>query len=63
MFYTAMHITIHSTDKLMKYNTNIDYTTKMSKTASPTSVVTSEVIQQAHGRRVDCELNFDQLKQ
>ena len=34
----------------------------MGKLASPTSVTTSEGIQQAHGQRVDCELSFDQLK-
>ena len=34
----------------------------MSKTVSPTSVATEERICQAHGRRVDCELKFEQLK-
>ena len=34
----------------------------MSKTASPTSVTTEERICQAYGRRVDCELKFEQLK-
>ena len=34
----------------------------MSKPASPTSVAAVEMICQAHGRRVDCELKFDQIK-
>ena len=34
----------------------------MSKTVSPTSVAIDETICQAHGRRVDGELKFEQLK-
>ena len=34
----------------------------MSKTVSPTSVAVIETICQAHGRRVECELKFEQIK-
>lgn len=34
----------------------------MSKTVSPVSATLDETIQQVYGRRVDCELRFDQIK-
>jgi len=56
-----MYTLLHSADELTKLNLNIDKR-QMSKLASPTSVVVDEVICQAQGRRVDCELKFDKIK-
>ena len=57
-----MYILLHSADEITKYiNINIDKQ-KMSKIVSPTSVAADKRICQAHGRRVDCELKFEQLK-
>jgi hypothetical protein len=59
-----VYITLHSADELTIYNIyiNIDQSKRMSKIASPTSVVIDEAICQAQGRRVDCELKFEKIK-